>query len=309
MLQYNGHHWELKDLRSTNGTFVSKRRIEREVLSEGTEFNLGGVVFQLIDTSPPRVSARNLASNEMRYALAGLLMLPDDEHPAATIFEGARGRWVLESQNEQREVSNNDVVVVGGESWKLEIPDPKIATLDTAQFGLMLETIALRFTVSLDEEHIELTLLHDGGEIPLGTRRFHYLLLTLARAWLSEPDAPPSERGWVDREQLCRMLNIDANKLNVDIFRARGQLSSENVHGAASLIMRRADTGQLRLGVPRIEILQLRSADESFAHAEAVELPADRATEPDHPAPDDTIDASVSDVDEEPPSDRSGDPK
>ena len=33
-------------------------------------------------------------------------------------------------------------------------------------------------------------------------------------------------RGWIDRDQLCQKLDMDIGKLNVEIYRARKQLSA-----------------------------------------------------------------------------------
>ena len=65
------------------------------------------------------------------------------------------------------------------------------------------------------------------------------------------------ERGWVDREVLCRMLATDPRKLNVDVFRVRRQLTELGIYGAAGIIARRAGTGQLRLGTHRVEVTKL----------------------------------------------------
>ncbi len=93
-----------------------------------------------------------------------------------------------------------------------------------------------------------------GTEKPLEARAYHYMLVTLARLRLKDTESAVAERGWVHREELCRMLAVDNNKLNVDIFRARKQLAGMGVLGAAGLIERRA-SGHVRMGVSRTEVL------------------------------------------------------
>jgi hypothetical protein len=190
-------------------------------------------------------------------ASGGLLVLPDPEQPRVTIFEGEGGQWVAEGEDETRPVHDRDVVVVDGRGWVLDLPSTEGATVDACSVGTALEAIVLRFRVSRDEEHVEVSVIHDAGETPLPTRSHHYLLLTLARARLEDRDAPVSEQGWVGRDRLCRMLKIDMNRLNVDVFRARRQLARLGVHGAAGIIVRRTNTGQLRLGTDRVEVLGL----------------------------------------------------
>ncbi|MFT3771199.1 MAG: hypothetical protein QM820_37770 [Minicystis sp.] len=108
--------------------------------------------------------------------------------------------------------------------------------------------------MSRDEEHVDVTVIHEGRETALAPRAYHYLLVTLARARLDDRDAPPAERGWVDREALCRMLATDRVRLNNDVFRLRKQLAALGIHGAADIIARRADAGQLRLGIERVDV-------------------------------------------------------
>src|SRR5262249_24966603 len=103
----------------------------------------------------------------------------------------------------------------------------------------------------------EVTIAHDGVVSELPTRTHHYLLLTLARAALADDAASSAERGWVDREVLCRMLATDPRKLNVDVFRVRKQFSDLGIHRAAGIIARRPGTGQLRLGTQRVEVTKL----------------------------------------------------
>lgn len=70
----------------------------------------------------------------------------------------------------------------------------------------------------------------------LEEREHWYAILTLARARLAESDESLAEQGWVDRDRLLRMLGVDGNALNVAIYRARRQLSTAGVDGAAGIV-------------------------------------------------------------------------
>lgn len=253
--------WELRDLGSRNGTFVDGRRLgagERHALAGGASFTLGGEIeLSLEDASPPVATARHPKTGARRAAAGGLLVLPDEERPMVSVFEDAAGRWVAEDGDEARAVRDRDVVVVDGEGWVLDLPSTTGATMDAGAGAPTLESIVLRFGVSSDEEHVEVTLVHAGRPTPLPPRSHHYLLLTLARARLGDGAGSAAERGWVERDELCRMLATDPSTLNVDVFRARRQLAALGVSGAAGLIARRPGTGQLRLGTDRVEVNRL----------------------------------------------------
>jgi hypothetical protein len=266
VLHHNGSRWEIRDLGSTNGTWVNRQRLpkgERALLSAGSFLMFGGrgLTFELVDAAAPIACARQMRTGELRQATSGLLVLPHEEHPIVSVFERLDGKWIMESQHEQRPVADRDVVIVDGEGWGLELPDSSAATLDTSRLGPYVEAVTLRFTLSLDEEHVHVTLVHDAGEINLGTRQYHLPLLMLARASLADAHLPLEERGWVERDAICRGLSIDPNKLNVDIYRARKQMIAAGVLGAANLVMRRVDTGHLRLGVAGVEVLKAGAVD------------------------------------------------
>ncbi len=251
--------WELRDLNSKNGTFLGERRLssgERVILDLGAVFSLGNasLSFALVDASPPVPGARNRRSGAMRVATDHVLVLPDDDHPIVTIFEDETGRWVAEREDATEPVRDHDLLIVDGEGWVLELPSGVRETWIGSAVPA-LETVGMRFVVSRDEENVDVFILMEDKEVQLPGRTYHYLMLTLARLREGDQGLPPEERGWVSRDALCRMLTVDPLKLNVDICRARKQLAEVGVLGAAGLIVRRPTSGQIRLGVDRIQIV------------------------------------------------------
>jgi pSer/pThr/pTyr-binding forkhead associated (FHA) protein len=259
-LHWRGDTWELRDLGSKNGTFLEGRRLvpgERVALQAGQSFLLGpsGTGFQLVDAGPPAARARHATSGRVQESAGSLLVLPDDEHPLASIFLEGSGRWLLESCEERRHVADQERLLLGGEEWVLELPSATTETLEGDVSGL--ESLHLKIGVSRDEEHVVVTLVHGNQHTVLAPRSHHYLLATLARIRLKEHELPEAERGWVERDMLCQMLATDSNKLNVDIHRVRKQLSTLGIQDAASIVERRSGTGQLRLGVRSVEVFSL----------------------------------------------------
>jgi len=260
-VHWMGDRWELRDLGSRNGTFCEGKRLQpgaRTALIEGATFTLGNQAqtFTLIDASPPQVSARNVRDDRLLAGTEGFLALPGDDAPIASVFEDARGDWVLETEDAVRPVRDHEPVMVAGETWVLSLPVSNRATLASTQ-SPVLEDVALRLAVSQDEEHVEATLLHHQRCIPLPPRSFHYLLLTLARARLEDTAESVGERGWMERDALCRMLAVDPLKLNTDICRLRKQLDGVGVRGAPGIVQRRPGSAQIRIGIDRIEVVRL----------------------------------------------------
>ena len=114
----------------------------------------------------------------------------------------------------------------------------------------------LRFHVSLDEEHIRLEACLGETPLDLGERTHNYLLLHLGRQRLADASLPSGERGWVYREDLLQGLQLDPQQLNLLVFRARKSFAKAGLEPTAPLIERRLDSGQLRLGVRQVEVVQ-----------------------------------------------------
>lgn len=255
--------WELRDLASSNGTWVSGREVERGqqvALRVGDTLGFGSTVetWTLVDDTPPVACAWARDSEHPVVGGDGLLALPTPDEPRMTIFSDLDGGWLLEHDGRERQVHDGETVEVADLRFRLALPtlgDEGIAS--TAQSGparTTVKNLGLRFDVSRDEEFVAVTLLRQGGSEELPVRAFHYLLLTLARHRLGDDDVAGSERGWIHVEDLSQMLGTDPEKVNVDVYRARRQLASHGVVDAPRLIERRPGTGQLRIGVARLKV-------------------------------------------------------
>ena len=261
-LRWTGSVWEVRDLGSKNGTFHGERRLasgERVHLLAGDPLALGAPrppapVFLLTDASPPLASARHPSTGATRAAVDGLIVLPDEDHPRVSLVEERGGGWALEAEGVARIVADGETISVGGEAWILDLPQGTSSTLEADAGAVTLESVALRFGVSLDEERVDITVALPDKEIHLPPRSHHYLLVTLARARLAGADVPPAERGWLDCDELCRMLATDELRLNVDVCRARKQFAALGIQGGAHIVDRRTGTGRIRLGVERVDV-------------------------------------------------------
>jgi len=254
--------WVIRDLGSRNGTFVDGARLsggEVAPLVRGARIGFGGAddLWELVDDGPPSALAEDMESGDLVLAEDGILALPNAKAPEVVVFENGRGGWTLERGDEStEEIGDNTVMQLSNRSFRIRLP----ATIEgtaTVDAGPRIDTIRLRFAVSRDEEHVVLTVLHRGGETALEEREHGYILLTLARARLEDRDESLSEQGWIDRDRLLKMIQMDPNALNVAIYRARGQLSAAGVEGAAAVVDVRR--GQRRLGLEpdRIEVVPL----------------------------------------------------
>ncbi len=261
-LAWSGSEWVVRDLGSRNGTFVDGERLEpgqARTVKAGMKLGFGRsepeAAFELLDDGAPAALAE-APDGTLVLATDGLLALPDAESPTVVVFADSRGGWVVEEGDESRAVSDGETLLVNGAPWTIRLPASLEGTA-TVDAGPTIDTVKLRFAVSMDEEHVEIAVLHRGKEIALEAREHGYILLTLARARQEDAELPLAEQGWIDRDRLLKMLGLDTNALNVGIYRARGQISAAGIDGAAGVVQVRR--GQRRFGLEpdRFEVTSL----------------------------------------------------
>ena len=117
----------------------------------------------------------------------------------------------------------------------------------------------LCFEVSLNEEHIFLGVaLGNGRHLDLGERAHHYAMVTLARRRLADAERgiEPSGQGWIEVERLARMLGIDQSHLNIQIFRARQQLTRALPAGFDTPVLLERRRGEIRIGALGFRIMR-----------------------------------------------------
>ena len=186
-------------------------------------------------------------------AVGGILALPDPDAPAVTIFR-VGPRWSMDKAGEVGPIADGETVRIGATMFRVHLPEALPPTANAAASAPQLNDLRLRFSVSRDEEYVELIAVHGDRVFDLQARRHHYVLLLLARARQRQRERPLAGQGWVHQHVLLEQLRVDRNQLHLDIFRARRQLGEAGVADAARIVERRSNTSQLRIGVPHLEI-------------------------------------------------------
>lgn len=261
-LAYASGQWSLFDLGSRNGTFVNGERLPHgklHALGQGDELAFGdpAASWTLVDVGPPRLAARRLSDGVLIEASHGVLLLPSEEAPRASVFESRSREWVLESASEVCHVLDGQTVEVDGERFQIALPAGSATTMKGAADELSAADLTLSFRVSRDEEHVEVSVVLPGGPQVLPPRAHHYTLLTLARARLrdaSSADLVEAQRGWLFVDDLCRSLAVEETRLNVEIHRIRQDFAALGVGASSSIVERRRGSRQLRLATPHVTV-------------------------------------------------------
>jgi hypothetical protein len=264
LLRWAGQRWDLRDLASSNGTFVDSVRTkpgEEHILRRGSRMAFGNLEeeWELVDESPPCIMALPLDGGDPVVLDGELLALPSAEDPRATIYRGAGGGWLLEHPDESvTPLGNAEVFPCAGRSWRFccEEHVSRTTRFGVSPLAMQVQNLELDFQVSLDEEHVDVRVRCAGRTIDLGERAHNYLLLTLARRRVDDTreGLPDTSCGWVDREDLAHDPRMGSPQLNVDVFRIRRQFADKGIVDAATLIERRP--GQLRIGTSKVAIVR-----------------------------------------------------
>lgn len=266
VIAFDGEGWSIRDLGSRNGTRLDGRPLPvgRPVpLAAGATIEFAEQIWRLVDDGDPRARAR--AGDTARAAEDGMLVLPELSDPQVTVFPTRAGRWLAEVDGTPRYVSDGDVVEVGGVEWTLELPPVDGLTVVEATVGTvgaaprsLTSLVELQLSPSLDEESVRTVLRFADGELEIPPRAAHLVLLHLARERLADAarGLVAAEQGWVYAEVLGDALDMDPQRLNVEVYRARKQFTQLGIAGAAELFERRTQTRQIRLGVERVMVAE-----------------------------------------------------
>lgn len=258
-LNWVERNWIIRDLGSTNGTWVDGAAIPsgRDVaLHEGAQLAFGNqtLSWQLADAHPPEPMVTPLVGGEPCFIQEGVIAIPNAHHANASIFQGSDGSWTLEVGDAVRPIQPGDLFDAMGTSWRFSCPTLLQPTVPLQSMRL-IDGSTFVFDVSSDEETVSLSVDCGRETVPLGQSNTFYLLLTLARLRLQDHGRKTvAAAGWVHREQLVRMLRCDPSLLNVWVCRIRSKLSSAGFVDYASVVERVDGSGRMRIGVPKLVI-------------------------------------------------------
>lgn len=257
---WTGERWEVRDLGSTNNTYVGDTKIplrENSHLARGAIVRFGSAAerWELVDDSPPGALARSMTTGEVRRAAGDQLALPDPDDILATIVMDSEGTWFVEMPpGSRRPAQDREQITIAGTPWELSVPQGG-SVLGTVQLSssLKLASLTLHFHVSRDQEHVRIDAVDGDTLCALGERACFYMLLLLARERrdnAADVTLAEGEHGWIHVTDLMKDLNVDERHLNVLVYRIREAFGKAQVSGAEGIVQRRPK--QIRIGIARI---------------------------------------------------------
>lgn len=262
-ISWCGEQWSIQD-NSTNGTYLNGKRIDgytnyKLQLNDTIYFaSQDAGVWTFVDDSEPCCMLQMLAPDSKTVLLEQLAVLPNEDSPQVCLYIAPDGKWVCEQDNDVRVLSNNDKILLeDGQLWQFIEASGSDTTIRMSAINQDVSSVSAEFEVSQSEEHVSLVIVCDGKSFNLGERTHHYLLLLLARQYLSDQNdgLNPRECGWVDKEQLAKMVQMEEVHINMQIYRFRKQVAdaTKTEMSMPQLVERRK--GELRFVCREINIL------------------------------------------------------
>jgi len=232
-IRWTGSAWELRD-HSRNGVVIDSKMVKAEkptALVIGTIIELcrGGRSNWIVENlAEPTSVLWPLNDDGSVISLTEHNVLPTKAAAEIFIYATQEGHWFCEQGSQRWRLRDGDEVRMGDKSWHFMSGTAVQETIELSpEQDIGAADLMLHFHLSLDEEHVSLRILGGHHPVELGERTHHYCLLTLARKRLADArrNFDSDAQGWIDLDVLARMLGVDTSHLNIQIFRARKQIS------------------------------------------------------------------------------------
>jgi hypothetical protein len=256
-IAWNGARWVVRDLASVNGTWVNGESLESgkpRPLAVGDRLRFGAEpagTWVLRQAGAPAPFAVSAESGVWVEAVDGVLVLPSESAPEATLYLDGDGQWSCDRGTSSKTVVEGAILALS-EPWRVYLGDAGAATLPAAT--LPLDAITLVLAGSRDQEHVHARLRFGGRELDLGQARHWTVIHALAADLSADRDAPPDDRGWVALEVLSDETGIELKQIDSYISRARAHLVRVGV-GDGKRLVDGARPGYRRLALAPTQLL------------------------------------------------------
>jgi hypothetical protein len=286
-IRWDGSCWILCD-HSRNGTYINGQAVgarTRHLLAPGETIRFASASRQwrVFDLDPPLPLLLPSDPAQPAIALTCLHLLPDRHLPEAAIYQDRDGQWLREDADGCHLLNDGDTLSVNQQTWRyvavmpIETTAPLAAPRDARG-----DLIKFKFNVSQNEEHVQLRVAIGPSLVDLGERSHHYGLLILARQRVFDAQRgfDRYSQGWLGAGQFADMLRIDTKHLNMQLHRARQQISDAVLGNPTLVTFIERRRGELRFGNFAVEIrvgARLEAVfDPSRTHAQPATSPTAR---------------------------------
>jgi len=250
----DGRVW-LKDLGSSNGTFVNDRRVRQPAtVTVGDRIRLGAATHLKLAEGDdlPRAPLRlERADGALGWAVTDVAF-PVPGAGDVTLLVYGDELWLAVDGMEERQLSLGEPFDVHGQSLVLrEVTGPTPDTVRPAS-----SAYPYRLQVALQADEATLTHLATQARVRITSAHRVAMLYALGQRWLDDGEAGPA-RGWIDDDQLAVAVwgrshtEHGTNNLHVLVHRIRKEVAE----GGFDRWFLEKRAGRTRVRLAEVELL------------------------------------------------------
>lgn len=257
--------WMVRD-HSRNGTLVNTGHLHQSAmrLKIGDQLRFGrdqASIWCLSSDVAPTSYLQDMEDRERVLSMTVRPGIPQAQDNTTSFFYLQEAGWCAEQKGQTITLEQGTKLCLADTDW---IFVDNQALEETVGYGKVVSEAYLQFTLSPDEERINVRICSPGWQMDLGERVHNYLLLSLARKKLAdgaEGYASP-DQGWILMEDLIADMSkeflkeVDAYQVNLQIHRLRKQLLQLEPYGYLFSNMVERRKGELRFVHPFFEIVK-----------------------------------------------------
>lgn len=261
-IYWQDQQWFITD-RSRNGSLINHQFMNNETrpLAKGDIVRFGkgsSSEWQVVDVDRPLSYLQSLQSGNKLLLDNTYYALPNDANPSIELLYTEAG-WTVESEDNTRLIADKQVFDIAAERWMFVENE---RTEDTIDYNEIKKQAGFRFTLSADQEKINIKILVGERLMDLGNKTYNLVLFILAQQRQKDIKAgvPPKDQGWMQVERLINILSkeelreVDQYNLNTRIRRIRQDLLKLPPYGKQFVGIIERKRGDLRFNHTRIDI-------------------------------------------------------
>lgn len=262
-IYWQENQWYLKD-RSRNGTVIKNRFVQNNQikLSKGDTIRFGkdrATEWLVTELDQPRSYLKSLSVKNQIIPLQSHYVFPNEKNPDIEFYYTNR-RWKAEKAGETFELHHRQTFEYKGRKWMFVENELEDTTVDNQHIK---EHAHFIFTLSADQERINIQIVSENMKMNLGNRTYNHILLLLAQQCQKDigNGLQHKDQGWMTVEELTQKLSreemrqVDQYNLNTRIRRLRQDLLKLPPYGSQFVSVLERRKGQIRFNHPLIEIL------------------------------------------------------
>ena len=262
-ISWNGRYWELRDLNSTNGTFVDGARIARgvdvpllggQILSFGTP---SAEAWEVVDVDPPVASAR--CGDRVVWGTVDFLALPDEEAPVVVIRREPDESWIREGAGGEEGIADGAIVEVEGDLWRLSLPVWPPGTVPwTMPISYAISDAVLVFNSEGGGDQVSVTVVLGPNRYSFEPRKHWEMLLELAKRRMKDQErgVAATECGWMTTQEMSEWLGIPKDLILLHAHHCRQALKKAGVVDFYDVINRRSVVRKMRIGTANLTVIE-----------------------------------------------------